>query len=85
MFTKAAERLEYKSKCNWKQVEIKQDKNKIFLHWPFHLKDVSRQQIWDSYENTCEAPNFDGDSFKRLITNRDKIFKIRKITVAYSR
>ena len=85
IFTKAAERLESKSKCNWKQDEIKQDKSRIFLHWPFHPKDVSRQQIRDSYENTCEVPNSNGDSFKRIITNRDEIFKISNITVAYSR
>ena len=85
IFTKEAERLESKSKCNWKQGEINQDKNRIFLHWPFHPKDVSRQQIRDSYGNTCEVPNSNGDSFKRIITNRDEIFKISNITVAYSR
>ena len=85
VFTSAAERLELKSNCNWKRSEVKQDKNRIFLHWPFHPKDVSRQQIRDSYENTCEIPNAKGESFKRLITKNDEVFKISKLTVAYSR
>ena len=79
IFTKAVEILEFKYKRNWKQVEIKQNKNRIFLHWSFHPNDVSRQQIRESYENTCKVPNSDGENFEILITNRDEVFKIIKL------
>ena len=86
VFTCASERIELKSKSNWNLLDKNtEDKNRIFLHWPYHPKDVSRQQIRDSYESTCESPNYDGESFKRMNNANGEVFMISRPTVAYSR
>ena len=42
VFICAAERLELKSNANWNLTDNRtDDKNRIFLHWPYHPKDVS--------------------------------------------
>ena len=58
---------------------------RLFFHIPFHPKDVSRQQIRDMYENTCENPHIKGESFKSSTTIRGDKLRVNQLTIAYSR
>ena len=85
VFTEVAKKLHSKSIKNWSHTDSPDDKNRIFLHWPFHPKDVSRQKIRDIYESICESPNKNGESFKHFTTKSEEIFEVSRMTLAYSR
>ena len=58
---------------------------RLFFHLPFHPKDISRQQIRNMYETTCETPDKNGESMKVFTTDRGSRFGIENMTIAYHR
>ena len=62
-------------------VETKTPLNQLFLHLPYHPRDVSRNFIRKNYENTC---NKGKSSFQNYETETGTM-KINKFTIAYSR
>ena len=55
-------------------------KNPLFLHLPYHPKDISRKRLRDIYDGTCQ-------STLSCIHNdeTDGDLKIDRLTIAYSR
>ena len=68
-----------------KDKETLQSGNRIFFHLEYHKRDVSRQNIRDAYESTCESLNDKGHSFKCHPTPDDTNTMINRATIAYSR
>ena len=58
---------------------------RIFFHYEYHKRDVSRKYIRDAYNLTCNTPDEDGNSFESHPTPHGEEFSIKKLTVAYSR
>ena len=58
---------------------------RLFFHLPFHPKDISRQQIRNMYETTCETPDKNNESMKVFTTDRGSRFGIENMTIAYHR
>ena len=64
---------------------ITSSENRLFLHTPYHPRDISRKQIRDLYESTCESSE-SNSNFKFLLNPKTKEhMSIDKLTVAYSR
>ena len=60
--------------------------NRIFFHLPFHPHDISRKEIRDVYESTCESDTSSNGNFKCFFNKKNQDFmKINTLTVAYSR
>ena len=58
---------------------------RVFFHYEYHKRDVSRKNIRDAYDLTCNTPDEDGNSFESHPTPHGEEFSITKLTVAYSR
>ena len=68
---KTSKRIEGSSTRETKLESTKKNRNnRLFFHIPFHPKDVSRQQIRNIYEGTCESDK-EIDSF---FTDQEKIW-----------
>ena len=68
-----------------KSPEKKLYENRLFFHYEFHTRDVSRQLIRNSYENTCDSPDDVGHSFRNMPNVSGDKLRIDKFTVCYSR
>ena len=63
--------------------DITHSNKQILLHIPYHPRDISRQQIRNIYESTCES---ESNNFNHIINHKTKcVMNISKLTVAYSR
>lgn len=63
--------------------DISSSDTQLLLHMPYHPRDISRQQIRNIYESTCES---NINNFNHIINHQTKsVMKISKVTVAYSR
>ena len=59
--------------------------NRLFLHTPYHPRDISRKQFRNIYESTCESSD-SNCNFKFLLNSKTQDhMTIDKLTVAYSR
>ena len=89
IFISAAENIEKKLVLRRENtLDVPKKKNKeerLFFHIQYHPRDVSRQQIRDWYENTCETPDDNGESLKSLTTKNGENLKIDRLTIAYHR
>ena len=65
--------------------KVSLSEKKIFFHYECHKRDVSRKNIRDAYDLTCNTPDEDGNSFHSHPTPHGEKFSITKLTVAYSR
>ena len=87
VFKSAAEKIEEKLIMRKDGIKIisslKRKEERLFFHLQYHPQDVSRQQIRNWYEHTCENPNDKGEIFKFLTTNKDERFNIDILTIAY--
>ena len=85
----AAEKIEEKLALRRDDISVipkkKTREERLFFHIQYHPRDVSRQQIRDWYENTCETPNEIGESLKSLTVKNGEILKIDRLTIAYHR
>ena len=62
-----------------------EEENRLFLHIPYHPRDISRKEIRNIYDSTCQSDSGNG-SFKEMRNYKSRsIMKIDKLTVAYSR
>ena len=61
------------------------EENRLFLHIPYHPRDISRKEIRNIYDSTCNSET-NNSSFKNLRNYKTRTYmKIDKLTVAYSR
>jgi hypothetical protein len=64
----------------------KKAQQQVFLHLPYHPRDITRNNIQKIYKHTCETEDNLGESFKKMKNaNGGGTMKIEKLTVAYSR
>ena len=89
IFIEVATKLHDKSKSRPYTIAPKytseSNNDRLFFHYPFHPRDISRQAIRDAYEDICETPDANKESFKSCSgINGDKL-KIKQMTIAYSR
>ena len=76
-------RLRIKSNAENKASEEKKDR--LFLHFEFHPRDISRQTIHKIFERTCLNPNETTCNMNVFPNKFGKVMKIEKATVAYTR
>ena len=50
---------------------------RIFFHYEYHKRDVSRKCIRDAYDLTCNTPNEDGNSFESHPTPHGEEFSVK--------
>ena len=87
IFMSAITKIENNSQDIWKKprTNATEQENRLFFHIPFHPRDISRKEIRNIYDNTCQSDSGYG-SFKNMRNfNSRSIMKIDKLTVAYSR
>ena len=86
IFMSAITKIENNTQDIWKKTGTKstEQENRLFFHIPFHPRDISRKEIRNIYNNTCQSDSGNG-SFKNMRNfNSRSIMKIDKLTVAYS-
>ena len=87
IFTSAITKIEGNANDPWKQPSIKptDEENRLFLHIPYHPRDISRREIQNIYDSTCQLDS-GNSSFKEMRNYKSRsIMRIDKLTVAYSR
>ena len=86
IFVKCARQIEAKSICTTKRSTKRVSfDNRLFFHYQYHLRDVSRQRIRNIYENICKALDERGQSFKSMKIAGGNKLCIYRLTVCYSR
>ena len=86
IFIEASNKIERKSNPSSPSIQPPSPfENRLFYHYEYHTRDVSRQVIRNTYENTCELPNTEGHSFRNMPNTSGDKLRISKFTVCYSR
>ena len=89
-FLQAIEKIEDRE-CNYflpptSKSSSSSSSENVFLHIPYHPRDISRTNIQNIYKSTCESNYNSNGKFSHLLNNDTKEFmKISKLTIAYSR
>ena len=60
-------------------------KNRIFLHFEFHPRDISRQKIRDIFERTCLNNDDHNCNINAIPNKHGETLNIQQATVAYTR
>ena len=86
IFIECARKIETKSICTTKNSTKRGSfDNRLFFHYQYHPRDVSRQRIRNLYEKTCEALDEKGQSFKSMEIASGNKLCIPRLTLCYSR
>ena len=63
----------------------KKEEHRIFFHYQYHPRNISRQVVQNTYESICELQNQHGHSFKNILTSSGEKLRINRLIIYYSR